>query len=61
MISVMIRYEDLEVEIQASEHYPDQTDDYCNRVGKLFQEALTTLKVAGFTLEADLPDEEEGL
>ena len=61
MISVMIRYEDLEVEIQASEHYPDQTDDYCNRVGKLFEEALTTLKVAGFTLEADLPDEEEGL
>ena len=61
MISVMIRYEDLEVEIQSSEHYPDGVDDYCNRVGKLFEEALTTLKVAGFTLEADLPDEEEGL
>jgi len=57
----MIRYEELEVEIQSSEHYPDGVDDYCNRVGKLFQEALTTLKVAGFTLEADLPDEEEGL
>ena len=61
MISVMIRYEELEVEIQSSEHYPDGVDDYCNRVGKLFNEALTTLKVAGFTLEADLPDEEEGL
>ena len=61
MISVMIRDEDLEVEIQSSEHYPDGVDDYCNRVGKLFEEALTTLKVAGFTLEADLPDEEEGL
>lgn len=61
MISVMIRYEELEVEIQSSEHYPDGVDDYCNRVGKLFQEALTTLKIAGFTLEADLPDEEEGL
>ena len=61
MISVMIRYEELEVEIQSSEHYPDGVDDYCNRVSKLFQEALTTLKVAGFTLEADLPDEEEGL
>jgi hypothetical protein len=57
----MIRYEELEVEIQSSEHYPDSVDDYCNRVGKLFQEALTTLKVAGFTLEADLPDDEEGL
>ena len=61
MISVMIRYEELEVEIQSSEHYPDQTDDYCTRVGKLFQEALTTLKTAGFTLESDLTDEEEDL
>ena len=61
MISVMIRYEELEVEIQSSEHYPDQTDDYCTRVGKLFQEALTTLKTAGFTLEPDLTDEVEDL
>ena len=61
MISVMIRYEELEVEIQSSEHYPDQTDDYCTRVGKLFQEALTTLKTAGVTLEPDLTDEEEDL
>jgi len=61
MISVMVRYEELEVEIQASDHYPDQVTDYCNRVGKLFEESLLTLKKAGFALEADLPDEEETL
>jgi len=50
MISVVVRVYDLEVEIQSSENFPDHLDDICNRVTKLFIEAVDTMKKSEIAL-----------
>jgi len=50
MISVVVRVYDLEVEIQSSENFPDHLDDICNRVTKLFTEAVDTMKKSEIAL-----------